>query len=270
MTIGTTTVTSADGSQFDVLEEGDGFPILIVHPGGSTSSSWTRVARRLATRFRVLRFDRRPYRSHGNVEPAETMDNEVADVLAAAAFAGRPPLLVGHSSGAVVALEAALAAPPRFAGMVLYEPPVAVTSPLGGDALVRARAALDAGEPGQAMKIHLREIVEAPGYLVRLLPAIRPLWRQVTNYAPGQISDDMALESLGVGIDRYAAVEVPALLLGGARSPEHLRARLDALAGVLPQLRSVVILQGQGHLANARSPGKIAHIIETFADTVTS
>jgi pimeloyl-ACP methyl ester carboxylesterase len=198
------------------------------------------------------------------------MDNEVADVLAATALAVRPPLLVGHSSGAVVALEAALAAPSRFAGMVLYEPPVAVTSPLGGDALVRARAALDAGKPGQAMKIHLREIVEAPGYLVTLLPVIRPLWRQVANYAPGQISDDMALESLGVGIDRYAGVDVPALLLGGTRSPVHLRLRLDALAGVLPQLHSVVILKGQGHLANARAPGKVSRIIETFAGTVTA
>lgn len=198
------------------------------------------------------------------------MGNEVADVLAVAALAGRPLLLAGHSSGAVVALEAALAAPSRFAGMVLYEPPVAVTSPLGGDALVRARAALDAGNRGQAMKIHLREIVEAPGYLVRLLPVIRPLWRQMTTYAPGQIRDDMALESLGVGIDRYADVDVPALLLGGARSPKHLRARLDALAGVLPQVHSVVILKGQGHLANVVAPGKVAHIIETFADTVTA
>jgi hypothetical protein len=39
---------------------------------------------------------------------------------------------------------------------------------------------------------------------------------------------------------------------------------------VLPQLHSVVILKGQGHLANARAPGKVSHIIETFAGTVTT
>lgn len=261
-------VTSADGTRIKVTDEGHGKPVLIVHPGGANSASWARVARYLAPRFRVLRFDRRPYRVPGGAGPAETMQNEVSDVLAIAAFAGGPLLLVGHSSGAVVALEAALASPSAFAGMVLYEPPVAVTAPLGGEALVRARAALDAGDPGLAMQIHLREVVQAPGYLVRLLPLIRPFWRRMTAFAAGQISDDIALESLGVGIGRYAHLGVPALLLGGARSPEHLHVRLDALAHVLPRLESVVILKGQGHIANARAPAKVARIIETFADTV--
>ena len=60
------------------------------------------------------------------------MENEASDVLAAGAAAGELILLVGHSSGAVVALEAALASPPRFAGLVLCEPFLAVTAPLGG------------------------------------------------------------------------------------------------------------------------------------------
>jgi pimeloyl-ACP methyl ester carboxylesterase len=118
------------------------------------------------------------------------------------------------------------------------------------------------------MEIHLREIVQAPGLLARLLPLARPLWRQMTTWARGQIRDDANIESLGVGIDRYAALDVPALLLGSARSPKHLRARLDALAAVLPDVDSLVILPRQGHLANAWAPGKVAQIIESFADRV--
>ena len=204
----TTQVTSADGFRIPVTEQGHGRPILIVHPGGGTSAAWAGVARHLMVRFRVLRFDRRTYSVPGGVEPAATMENEVNDVLAVAATAGEPVVLAGHSSGAVVALEAALASPAQVAGMVLYEPPVAVTEPLGGDALVRAKAALAAGDPGRAMEIHLREIVQAPGLLARLLPLARPLWRQMTTWAPGQIRDDANIESLGVGIDRYAALDV--------------------------------------------------------------
>jgi pimeloyl-ACP methyl ester carboxylesterase len=265
-----TTAISPDGSRFDVIDEGSGPPILIVHPGGGTSSSWTQVARLLAHRFRVLRFDRRPYRQGDGARPAEVMTGEVADVLTVAAFVDQPVLLVGHASGAVVALEAALAGPSQFVGLVLYEPPVAVTAPLGGEALVRAEAALDDGKPDQAMKIHLREIVEVPGYLVRLLPVVRPLWRQMSAFGPGQISDDLALESLGVGIDRYRGIDLPVLLLGGSRSPKHLRIRLDALADVLPRLDSVIILKGQGHLANARAPGPLAQIIESFANRLAT
>lgn len=44
-----------------------------------------------------------------------------------------------------------------------------------------------------AMHTHLREIVRAPGYLARLLPLIRPLWRRMTAFAPGQMSDDNAI-----------------------------------------------------------------------------
>jgi pimeloyl-ACP methyl ester carboxylesterase len=264
----TTQVTSADGYRIAVTEQGHGRPILIVHGGGGTSESWAGVARHLMVRFRVLRFDRRTYSVPGGVEPTATMQNEADDVLAVAASTGEPVVLAGHSSGAVVALEAALAAPAQVAGMVLYEPPVAVTEPLGGDALVRAKTALAAGDPGRALEIHLREIVRAPGLLARLLPRVRPLWRQMTTFAPGQIRDDANIETLGVGIDRYAALDVPALLLGGARSPQHLRERLDALAAVLPDVDSVVILRRQGHLANVWAPGKVAQIIEPFADRV--
>jgi len=55
------------------------------------------------------------------------------------------------------------------------------------------------------------------------LPMVPPLWRQMTKYAPGQISDDTALESLGVGIDRYAGVDVPTLLGSCAGSVGMIR-----------------------------------------------
>lgn len=261
-------VTSADGFLISVTDQGQGRPILIVHPGGGTSDAWARVAKLLMVRFRVLRSDRRPYLATGDVEVIATMEDEVNDVLGVAAFAGQPVLLVGHSSGGVVALEAALASPTLFSGMVLYEPPVAVTEELGGDALIRAKAALVAGDPGLAMEIHLREIVRASNHFVRLLKLVSPLWRRMVTFAPGQIQDDANIESLGIGIGRYGELNLPVLLLGGTRSPKHLRVRLDALASVLPNVDSLVVLSHQGHLANAFAPRKVAHIIELFAARV--
>jgi pimeloyl-ACP methyl ester carboxylesterase len=260
-------VASADGTQFTVTSVGDGKPILILHPGGSNSSSWLRVATALAARFRVLLFDRRPYRSPGGAGPVTTIANEVGDITAIAEIVGEPMLLVGHSSGAVIALETALISPVTLVGMVLYEPPVAVRAPLGGEALTRANEALAAGDPGTALKIHLREIVQAPRLLVSVVALFPPLWRQMTLFAAGQIDDDNELESLGVGVGRYAHVDIPTLLLGGARSPRHLRERLDALSAVMPRVESVVTLKRQGHLANLWAPRKIARVIETFADT---
>ena len=198
----------------------------------------------------------------------ESMTGEVADVLAVTSAVHERLLLVGHSSVAVVALEAAIASPEAFVGLVLYEPPVAVSSPLGGDALRRAREAIERQEPGLAITIHPREIVRVPGYQVTLLRLFVPLWGRMKRLAASQIADDVALESLGVGIDRYRDLNVPAFLVG-ARSPRHLRTRLDSLRKVLPRVDSVVILERQGHVANVRAPWKLATIIEGFADRLT-
>jgi pimeloyl-ACP methyl ester carboxylesterase len=262
-------VPGPDGCPIPVTDEGQGPAVLLLHAGSADRSSWAGVAAALAGRFRVLRFDRWTYRDgHGDAAPAgaEAMAAEVGDVLAVAAAAGERPLLVGHSSGAVVALESALAGPSAFRAMVLYEPPVAVDEPLGGDALRRARAALDAGDPDRAIIIHMREIAGAGRLMVAALRRVPPAWQVVRGHAPAQITDDEAIESLGVGLGRYARLDLPVLLLGGGRSPAHMRKRLDALAAVLPRLEEVVVLEEQGHLANLGAPGQVADVIAAFAD----
>jgi pimeloyl-ACP methyl ester carboxylesterase len=162
-------VPGADDTSITVTEVGRGPAILLLHAGSSDGSSWAVIAAALSERFRVLRFDRFTYRLHPPPVGEHAMKGEVADVLAIASAVDGPLLLVGHSSGAVVALQSALAAPSRFAGLLLYEPPLAVDEPLGGDALRRARAALDAGDPDAAMAIHMRDIVGSSATLVRLM-----------------------------------------------------------------------------------------------------
>jgi pimeloyl-ACP methyl ester carboxylesterase len=266
-------VAGADGRPIPVTEAGQGPAVLLLHAGSADRSSWAGVAAALAARFRVLRFDRWTYRDgHADAPPAgaDAMAAEVRDVLAVTTVVGERPLLVGHSSGAVVALESALAAPSAFAGLVLYEPPVAVAAPLGGEALRRARAALDAGDPDRAITIHMREIVGASRLMVAAMRRVPPAWQIVRGHAPAQVTDDEAIESLGVGLGRYARLDLPVLLLGGGRSPAHLRQRLDALAAVLPRLDSVVVLEGQGHMANLRAPGEVAQVIAAFADRLAT
>ena len=250
------------GTTITGVEEGDGPPVLLVHPGSATSGSWAGVAAVLADRFRVLRHDRPTYRDAAS---GGGMAAEVAEVLAIAEYAGEPVLLVGHSSGGVVALEAAVASPAAFRGLVLYEPPVAVDEPLGGDALRRARAALSAGDPGRAMSVFLLEIAGSSRTAVTATRLVPPLWRDQCRHAAAQLADVEAIESLGAGLERYAELALPALLLTGDRSPAHLRARVDALSSVLPDAATVV-LRGYGHLATLRAPRLVAVHVASFAD----
>ncbi|MCI0670205.1 MAG: alpha/beta hydrolase [Myxococcaceae bacterium] len=176
-------------------------------------------------------------------------------------------LVVGHSSGAVVALEALVALPSMFAGAVIYEPPIVIGPPLGGEALSRARAAVVVGKPGRAIAIFLQDIVRIPSLAARLagvFVAALPRWRA---FVPRQIDDVGAIDQLGVRLDAYARIEAPTVLLGGDRSPAHLGERLDALARTLPRAEKVV-LHGQGHAANVKAPDALARVVEALADKV--
>lgn len=115
--------SSADGRTVTALDDGSGPNLLVVHPGGGDATAWDNVARRLTNDFRVVRVHRRIYAPGADIALPHSMAMEAADVLAVAEVVGSPMFLVGHSSGAVAALEAAVLAPASFAGLFLYEPP---------------------------------------------------------------------------------------------------------------------------------------------------
>ena len=244
-------------------DEGIGRPILVLHGGMGDSDAWVRVTDVLRDRFRTVRLHRLQYQL--DVPRQVTMADEVRQTRAVAATLGRP-VLVGHSSGAVLALEALAADPALYAGAVLYEPPIVVDEQLGGPKLAPARAAVARGRPGTALAIFGRDVV-------RMNPFLAALLGFVINRRPGelgprverQLDDCDAIDALGNRLDAYAKIDLPILLLGGDRSPAHLGARLDALQRALPHSRRVT-MHGQGHNAERSAPARVARAITTFLD----
>lgn len=259
-----------------------GPPILIVHGGMSDESPWLRVADVLAERRRVVLIRRRLYRLDVPVDVRTAMAEQVDEVLEVAAGFGEPCVVVGHSSGAIVALEALTLdqgpgseeglgsgqgqGPGRFAGAVLYEPPTPLPGlPLGEPTtLARARAQLDQGRVGGALRIFLREGVRVPALAgivapaLALLPAIRP-------YVARQIDDLDTILRLGDRSAAYATVATPAWLLTGDRSPAHLEQRCDQLTRLLPNAQ-LVRLPGTGHGANQSHPRQLGELIADLVE----
>jgi pimeloyl-ACP methyl ester carboxylesterase len=247
----------------DLIVEGMGRSILVLHGGMGDLSSWAKVTDRLRDRFRVARLYRRQYRL--DVPRKVTMADETEEVLAAAATLDHP-VLVGHSSGAVLALEALAARPDLFAGGVLYEPPVVVDRPLGGEPVDRARVALAARRPGTAFAIFLRDVVGMRGPTVRAAEfAMNRQGGEIGAKVERQLDDNDAIDALGNRLDAYSKIELPVLLLAGDRSPHHLHERLDTLRSVLPDVQRVT-MHGQGHTAERSAPERVAEIVARFAD----
>ncbi|WP_216896660.1 alpha/beta fold hydrolase [Nocardia alni] len=265
------TVISADGTDIPVYDEGEGPVILMVHPGLDDGTRSKKLAALLARRHRVLRLHRRQYRLDLKADGAScSIGQEAQDVLAVARAAGEPVLVYGHSSGGVVTLEALTSEASLFAGAVIFEPPAMIESPAageGGEILARARAAIDAGRPGRAMRIFVRQGVGMPVWQATLMGTVAASVARLRRLIPCQIDDFEAIQRLGVRLDAYARITVPTVLLGGDRSPANLAERLDALGQVM-RASERVIMPHRDHGADLRAPEDVARVIETLADKV--
>jgi pimeloyl-ACP methyl ester carboxylesterase len=280
-----------------LIVEGTGRTILVLHGGMGDLSSWKEVTDRLRDRFRVARLYRRQYRL--DIPRRVSMAEEAAEVLAAAATLDRP-MLVGHSSGAVLALEALVASPNLFSAAVLYEPPLRLDRPLGdgtqwddrGDRsphadadpgsadaqpgsvrserpserpIDRARTALAEGRPGTAFAIFVGEIAGIGGDMVAAAEAALNQRPEIGPVVERQLDDNDEIDELGNRLAAYAGINLPVLLLTGDQSPRHLRGRLAALQHVLPDARRVT-LRGESHNAERSAPDRLAEVIAAFAE----
>lgn len=113
-------VESADGIQIHHVDRGQGEPTLVFVSGWSgESSGWNQQLDHFAPSHRVVALDLPGFGQSGNEREQWSMAAYGADVATVMAALGvERAILVGHSMGAAVILEAAIAAPDRVIGLV--------------------------------------------------------------------------------------------------------------------------------------------------------
>ncbi|MFI9590194.1 alpha/beta fold hydrolase [Nonomuraea sp. NPDC052265] len=100
------TVISADGTRIAFESSGDGHPVILVGGAFNDRTTVAALAAALAPGFRAIAHDRRGRGGSGDA-PAYAVEREIEDLAALIEHAGGPASLFGHSSRAVLALEAA-------------------------------------------------------------------------------------------------------------------------------------------------------------------
>src|SRR5690242_19700615 len=116
---------SADGTWIAYEKLGNGPPVILV--GGAFCDHRARaaglpLARLLAKAMTVYCVDRRGRGESGDTPPY-AVGREVEDIAALVAVAGGSAYAYGHSSGAILLIECALAGLP-IPKLALYEPPL--------------------------------------------------------------------------------------------------------------------------------------------------
>ncbi len=104
--------------------EEDGTPVVMTHGMAAWGGLWKLTGEALAARgYRVIALEQAPFGFSDNGNPDFSRSAEAKRLLEAVRWLGiEKPLLVGHSYGGGVALEAALLAPEVFQGLVLVCP----------------------------------------------------------------------------------------------------------------------------------------------------
>lgn len=248
-------VRAADGTRIAYQRVGDGTPLVLVHGGLDDHTTWAGLLPALSERFTVYALDRRG-RGRSDATDAATyaIEREFEDVVAVVNAISEPAHLLGHSYGALCALEAALRTT-NLRKLVLYEPPIPIPpghaiSPPG--TVAKMEKLLEAGDRDGTALTFAREIARVSEDEITAVRS-SPAWQVVIAVAHTIVYEVRAVEGYVFDPGRFRSLTTPTLLLLGSESPPYLKAATEAVAAALPHSR-LAILSGQGHLAMHTDP----------------
>lgn len=244
-------VKSNDGTLIAYQRTGQGPPLVLVHGWTADHTRWALLLGELERHFTVYAMDRRGRGESGDTEPY-ALEREFEDVAAVVNAAPPQVNLLGHSYGALCAMEAALRTT-NLRKLVLYEPgfPVEGIEMYPPGTRERFQAFLNQNDREGLLLAVFRDLVEVPERDLALMRA-EPVW-QARLAAAHTVVREMADADYVFDPKRFRSLAVPTLLLVGETSPPVLTKPTERLASVLPN-RRVVVMPGQGHVAMRTAP----------------
>lgn len=258
------TVTSQDGTNIAYWRSGAGSPLLLIH--GATAdhtTTWRFVLPEMERRFTVYAMDRRGRGGSGD-SPAHELQREAEDVAAVVDAIGEPTDVLGHSYGALCALEAARLTT-HIHRLILYEGPLRDADELMPGQIERLEALLRAGDAEGVLTTMYREVVAMPPEEFELLRSQHDAWAARLANAPSLPRELRAVQGYTFEPQRFAAMQTPTLLLVGGDSPSRELENARAVAQVLPNAH-VVAIPGQQHVAMYMAPDLFVGEVVRFLD----
>ncbi|HBY98326.1 MAG: alpha/beta hydrolase [Ardenticatenaceae bacterium] len=256
-------VTSPDGTAIAYYRSGAGSPLVLVPGTGAANPvAWTAVLPALEEHFSVYAVDRRGHGESGD-GPTYAIEREFEDIAAVVDSIEEPANLLGHSFGALCALEAALLTR-NLRQLVVYEPalPLPGVSLYPAGVIERLQALLDAGDREGVLTTFYHEVVMVPPHEIEQLRA-SPAWPARLATAHTLPRETRAEERYTFDAQRFKDLHTPTLLLLGGDSPQILKAATETVDTALPNSR-IAVMPGQQHIAMYTAPDLFLHEVLTF------
>lgn len=242
--------TSKDGTTIAYDVYGSGSALLFI-TGATCFRSFEPVLHTafvFAEQFRVYNYDRRGRGDSGNTLPY-TGEREVEDIEALIDAAGGSAFLYGHSSGAILALEAAMRLGDKVRKLVMYDPsyaPDEASQRALKELYQGVSALLEHGKHDEAIRLFW-EGIGLPQEAIAGMQHSRA-WATMRALAP-TLAYDMRLASDLPPIAHASQLTTPTQIMVGAESPTSIHKTANQLREAIPNAR-YTRLAGQDHLPN--------------------
>jgi pimeloyl-ACP methyl ester carboxylesterase len=261
VTAETLTARSADGTAIAYEKVGAG-PVVVLVDGALCSRSFgpaRALAQGLSPNFTVYVYDRRGRGESGDTPPYSAA-REVEDLAAVIGATGRDAYVMGQSSGAALALEAAASGVP-MRKLAVYEAPY-VGGREGIDDLGVLKRMIAEGKRGAAVSYFMVKMVGAPAFapiMMRLMPKV---WKGLKSVAHTLPYDTAIMSGFAVPTERLNTITVPTLVMGGSKGAANMKAAVQTVADAVPGSRHRM-LDGQTHQVSEKALAPV--LTEFFA-----
>lgn len=258
------TTQFADGTELAYERYGDGQPMLLLHGGMAPREYWQPVIPQFEEFGAVV--PQRPgfgtcLDDLEQTSAEDVLERETQYVQTLAEEVDGDPIVIGHSFGALTAIESATDT--AVEAVVAYEPAI-LPEPYRQHADLAARmdSLIEQGEPEEAVKRYIEQVIHPDGIddLDAWL-AEWPVWPECVELADKVVRMNRAVEQYS--LPERLDVDAPVLVMSGTEGPDFLRESARAVHEALPRSRFVEF-DGVSHSGPAEAPGRISAEVESF------
>lgn len=267
------------GETMHYIEKGSGEPIILIHGAIGDYNAWALQMDTLALNHRVIAISRRYAWPNQQPDPEDSFDCTVAlhakdlvvfmeEINISSAH------LMGHSYGAMIALQTAIDHPSIAKSLVLGEPAVEsmLSGTVKGDSLIAdfrtnsniAVSLYKGGKYEEAVRQFLITVLGSDEAYDVVPQAVRDGWLQ--NLVEGIcIAETQDLAS--ISRKKLSQLKAPVLLIKGQYSPAYLASASDSLNVVLPN-SELRLLPNASHGLQGENPSEFNKLVVNFLNDV--
>lgn len=249
--------TSADGTEIAYTTVGAGPAVVIVNGAMSKASDAAAIADSLADAgFTAVTYDRRARGSSGDARGSVPL-REAEDLAAVIDAVGGRASVLGHSSGAVLALFAA-ASGVSIEHLFCSEPPFLFDADeTPADLPERLQALVDDGHPDEAVVTFQLEGVRLPPAMVEQIRS-SPMFAGLVPLAQSTVYDAALQREVAVPSPAMLDVSNPVTVLLGSQTFPVLETSARRLTELMEQAELVEVPESVGHRPD---PGATARVV---------